>query len=1778
MKKIVQLTLMMAVVIQLQAQVNSKHQVITSNGYKSLNTYLVALANESLNSSQHQFYLRINNSPTQRIVYEKGVLLGPMVQPNIYIAYLKKQVTEADLQALGIEAWLQRQPNDKLNPLLKETFSQHNNADLLIETFPHITKAEMELVLKAQGLQLQPEQPWEGKKVWLVDVAANQLNALASLNEIISITPNMEAKPLMSRALGLTNTSMVHLPVSLGGYQLDGSGIIIGVGDDSDPNHVDYIDRIISFNPQWRSDHGFFTTGIAASNGIKDQRYTGFANRTTVVSDYFSQIIANSSTYVQDFDMVATNNSYGNILGNCSYSGTYDIYSRILDEIAMQETKLLNVFAAANDGGKNCSPYPLGYATITGSYSTAKNVLTVGALSSRPQLVDESSFSSKGPVKDGRMKPEITAMGAQIYSNIENNNYNWGSGTSSSSPNVTGAAALLIQRYRQLFAGQNPKSGLVKNLLMNGATDIGRPGPDFMHGFGMLNTVRSLKILDSNRYFTNTINTNIEHTFNIAIPPNVSAAKIMLYWHDPEAAALSSKNLINDLDLTVVAPNSTIALPLVLNTVPGMVMNNAQPGVDTVNNAEQVVLQNPTPGNCTIKVKGSNIPVANQEYFVSYDYIYHGLSIQYPVGNEAVAAGEEMIVYWEASENTNTFTVSFSTDNGANWQIVDNSIAADLRNFTFQLPAGTLSNQCLVRVSRNNTNHVSQSKVFTIAERPVLQLADNNEQCPGSIKMKWNAVAGVSTYRIFRKVGIDIQAIATTADTFYTISGLHTDSVYWTAVAPIVNGTDGMRSVAESRIPNNGFCAGWQQHGDLNMSRIVAPLSGRLFTSTSLGTTQPLTVIVGNFDNLVASNYQIAYSVNNSTWMANQYSFPINPSGYRQLTIGQLDLSAAGNYQIKVAVTNLSLADPHNQNDTLTFWVKQIENNPLNLNTDFEETFENAAINNTIIGRNEMGIPNMEHWDFGSTGAKGRFRNFVNSAISISGSKSASLDNAMNQRYDIAGSGYNTLTGTFNLVNYDTATAEIRVSFDYLLHGYPKFDTGNAVWVRGSDTDPWLLLHQYQIDTANMGVVYNSGSISLTDILSAAGQQFSTSTQVRFAQYDTSQIAATYYGNGLTFDNFKLYAVTNDVNLIACESIFENNCGLGTGTPVTVKIGNGVNNTLYQVAVSYQLDNLPVVTEYIDSIQGKDTILFTFNQTLDLVAGNNYNLSLWVYEPTDTYRLNDSINGMSIKNQPVISTFPYIENFENGMGHFYSSGRNSSWAYGTPASSKISHAASGQFAWKTNLNGSYNGGEFSYLYSPCFNIANMANPMLSFSIATDIEESNNTVYDLAYVEYTHDGKNWSRLGDTTSGTNWYNNSMANAWAKRNQTYWQVASIPLPTTTDIVSFRIVLSTDQGAEFEGVAIDDIHVYDLKYPIFDGDRFANAINGNNTAAEQQTDFVGESKIAGTVISGNTAIGALSLQSYGHQNFINPDSSQYFVPRSFAFHVNNVLADSAIVRVYVPDAAIKQIRFDETCPSCSKVWEVQDLGVTIYRDAERQKENNTLSDNQSGVYQYLPADKITWVPYDKGYYAFFSTRTLGEIWLNNGGPTQDKAVHERIFQFNAHHLGIKNALLNWSSALDEKIAYYELQRAQSDLNFSTIATFNAAGINNYQYEYVDTPSLDASFVHYRVMYFINQEENKSVIRTLDWQNKDPFIQVYPNPVHHGILNIEWFKGNEDAINWKLFNIAGQQLLDGNITEQLHDGIHTINLSNYKLAPGLYMLAIWSGKQKWSFKVVYLN
>ncbi|HTN46657.1 MAG TPA: S8 family serine peptidase [Flavipsychrobacter sp.] len=1402
--------------------------------------------------------------------------------------------------------------------------------------------------------------------VYEIALSNHHITVLADEAVVTYITVAATDVNLNSDERAATGASIAQLPASLGGKNLDGTGMVIGLGDNATPLfHADTRDRVTNFNPDRPELHGQHVTGTMAGSGLVNPRGKGMAPQADILAHLYNLVWAQTPFMYQDYGMTLTNNSYAAVVNDCAVAGTYDLYSQMLDDNAIRFPEVLNVFAAGNDGDKNCPPYPFGYGTVVGVYQAAKNILTV---SSMRKNYTEHEGASKGPVKDGRIKPEVVSFGADIFSCDLNDAYQSINGTSMACPGATGALALLSQRYKELHS-KNPSNALLKALMINGAMDVGNTGPDYMNGFGMIHLERSLSLLENNQYQSNTVSNGISKTISINVPANTAKLKVLLYWNDVPASPAASATLVNNLDVTVAEPNNTVHRPLILDPTPANVTNLATEGIDLLNNVEQVVINNPQAGNYTITVRGTAVPSASQEYFVVYDFEPVGIAIKHPSANVCIPANQPTTVFWDASSDVNTLTLEYSDNNGAMWNVIDNNIAASQKYYTWNVP-NLNTTQALIRLKRNNSSQQAITGQFIVNEQPSLQ--SDTLQCPGYFGFSWNPISNAGAYQVLRKSGKYMQPIDTITATHYLLSGLPLDQMQYVAVAPILNGKAGYRSTALRRLPNDGSCQGTIPDNDLMVEDVVSPVAGRKFTPTELLPNQTLTVRVRNLDDIPYLNYRISYSINGSGWISSIPGITLPPNSFTDIPITGVALSAVGVYQVRIAVGNLSVADPVKSNDTITVLIKQLANDPVDISNMYTEDFE--SLGKTAQMQDEWGVLN-EHWDYANTTDSGRLRSFVSSDVLIGGQRSLSMDLLYNLPET-----QNYLYGTFNLSNFDVATAEARFEFDYKVHGTPKSQDGNDVFIRGSYTQPWVKL--FSIDTSvAKGVSTHSSSLSLTHTLALAGQNFSSSFQLRIGQHDTSAIAMNDYGNGLTIDNLKLYTVKNDVQLLRVVSPVKSNCRLSTAEPVSVLVYNSDNLGQANIMLSYRFDNGTIITQQLDTLPPKDTLLFTFQQPINASVTGFHTLDVWLVAQGDTYTSNDSILQYRFRNQPVINHYPYLENFESTDGNWYAEGINQTWQYGKPESPSINRAASGFKAWKTNLSGKHNDNETGYLYSPCFDISGLANPMLSFSLATDIENCGADICDRAYLEYSEDGIVWTKLGTTGSGFNWYN-SPSQLWNEQGNTRWRVASQILPQSSRL-KLRFVFMSDAGAAREGIAIDDIHIFDMAYPIADAGNFS--IKGNGNPVQE---FTLDNKIFTQVFADNQEPGQANLEVHAHGQTYNSFIRQYYLSRNYALEMPQTPQGSTRVRLYVTDQEFLQFLADHSCTECTKPLDIYRLGVLQYDDANLANENGSWLDNQTGSYHFIPYEAVIWVPYDKGYYAELSVTSFSEFWFTTGIP----------------------------------------------------------------------------------------------------------------------------------------------------------------------------------------------
>ncbi len=1594
----------------------------------------------------------------------QGITLFDYIPENTYLAHVSPKVNKTTFASLPITAAINVTPVMKADDYLwQQVRSKKGEVEVLVSFYPGINDVTLWQFIEVMGATIH-QGPMQKFGSYKVIIPSEKVRAMASWYGVKYISPVTELVPLDIMSMPSMKGNVASAQSIYGGYGLLGDSVTVGVGDNaSGIYHIDTKEKTTNFNPGPKSAHGQITNGIVGSSSIVDPFAATTTPNVKLLDHLYDNVLSATGAMYNGYNMTLSNNSYTITTGSCTYAGTYDIYSAFLDTLSWEYPYVQHVFASGNDGGLNCSPYLNGFANVGGGYQPSKNIIVVGSMTS---FLQQAGDESRGPVKDGRLKPEIIAVGLGTYSCVPDDKYAWTAGTSMAAPHVTGGLAALTQRYKQLNGGNKPRADLLKAILLNGAMDLGNPGPDYSYGYGGMDLYRSLQMLDANNYTYNSIVEGDSQFFTITIPPNTGKLKVMICWNDFPASPLATKALVNDLDLSVIDPGAMPHLPLCLDPTPANVNNNATEKEDHINNTEQVTIVSPVAGSYTIKVKGHSVPFGPQGVAIVYDIIPAAIHLTGPLGGEQFPnmTGDTIRMYWEGLDDGHRLTAQFSSDSGRTWTLVSDTIPIDA-HYVGYLPLGLNSGKCFMRLLKNGTSEVVSTQRFSVSTEP--NIGFDTAQCPTYLNIHWSPAPRATGYYILLKKGSKLQVIDSVTDTTYTFSGLPLHTTSYVAVQPIVDGFPGFRSWAAIKVADSGNCTKSISNGDLMVEKVISPTSGRMFTKTDLTTITSIKVLLRNMYRNPCSNYILSWRVNGGAWNSMSTPVTIPANGTVIATIPGMSFSNLENYNILIAVNNLSIPDPQHINDTLVYNIQSIPNDPIYLATGFMDDFEDMGRLN--VTSDSIGVSPGGHWDFFNTNDSGRLRSFVSDDITISGSHSISMDVTEN----LSQGSKNTFVGTFNLNNYDTSTAEVRVDFDYVLHAIPKSGDGNLVMARGVDTSAWVPLYYYDL-TGYPGFIKHVKSISLTDALRFEHRNFSTSTQLSFGQNDTSLIASSNYGNGMTLDNFKIYTVDNDASMVSVVSPLPTNCGLPATVPLIVQVRNGVNYTLHNIQLFYSLDGGPTYTGLLDSLSAKSSVNYTFSQQMNITPGISHSINVWLVGAGDSYVANDTILNYHIRNSPIFSSFPYLENFESGDGGYFSDGFRNSWQCGVPNSPIINQAASGNKVWKTNLNGHYSNLETSYLYSPCFDLSGLSHPMLSFSAAIQTENCGNTLCDAAWVEYSLDGASWIKLGAPGLGTNWYDSTFS-VWSNTTLTRWHVASIPLPVSLpgQTTHFRFVLTSDPGVNYEGFALDDIHIYDLLKPICPPDDSINSLT-LNLSGNQWTDFAINGKLMASLQPENTSSRNTVVSQYTSGSVANPGATQYIFGRNYVVSSEARPQDSMGVRLYITDSEFVNAVIDATCPSCTPVIDAYRLGITQYTNAEANEyfENGTMLDDTGNLFTYYPSKSVTWVPYDKGYYAELKAVPWGEFWFNSGGPTGTFDAGKDYLDFQAYRVG-QGVALKWYSLIDTAVDSYFVERSLDNISFSIVADTQSRKLNPGAYTYMDRVNFtDTSIYYYRLMY----------------------------------------------------------------------------------------------------------
>lgn len=608
-------------------------------------------------------FVRPIDPPDRASLEARGLrLLAPIDKRAWYAA-----VSSAAPARLAGVRWVDLiRPADKISRLVTSTpqpYQRREGGRIAYSVLFHkdVRAAEVSALADRLGARMEEFDPRAFPVVRTVTFVIPQA-ALAALTEADIVLLVEPASPPMQD----DNVATAQPLSNVGGVQaapfgLTGNGVTVGIweaGDVIDTTSLDIAGRVTVQPGQvaGSDDHASHVAGTVGASGANVPLAEGMSPAVNILSwDANNDTVEMTNAAALATPPRVSNHSYGATIGwngatfnnNQNLFGSYTNRSQAFDNV-VTATGLIVMKAAGNDRDDgpgapgqpaDCTQGGLGVlADCIGPEGVAKNVITVGAMNGAGAI---TGFSNFGPTDDGRIKPDLMAEGNAMLSlacNCFDDRDGDGvddvpdsttatrvmGGTSMSTPVASGAAALILEEAARRNVAVTAEG--MKALLIQTARDVtgigqSNPGPDYATGWGIVDAQAAVNLLRQGGLRQGTLTgTGVANawTATVFVPAATPEFHVTLAWSDPSAVP-GNPVLINDLDLRLIAPDSTTFTPWILNPAAPATAAVRNGGNDAANNVEQVSVPMPMSGVWTVQVTANagNLPLAPQNFAVA---------------------------------------------------------------------------------------------------------------------------------------------------------------------------------------------------------------------------------------------------------------------------------------------------------------------------------------------------------------------------------------------------------------------------------------------------------------------------------------------------------------------------------------------------------------------------------------------------------------------------------------------------------------------------------------------------------------------------------------------------------------------------------------------------------------------------------------------------------------------------------------------------------------------------------------------------------------------------------------------------------------------------------------------------------------------------------------------------------------------------------------------------------------------------------------------------------
>ena len=577
-------------------------------------------------TTPNNYYLIQCNGPIQpewiKKLQDRGIVILGYIPDYAYVVYMEESA-KVLVEQLPFVRWAGfYHPSYKIDPHLELSggeielnvvvFRENGEDENLSETTKRIEEMGGEIL-------------YDGKDnlVLIVKIDASKIDDIAFIPEIKWIDESGPKVTCMDNVRAFTGADTVHT------CGFDGSGIVGEVKDAGfDQDHPDFAGQVAGIDGSpFLDPHGTCVFGVIFSSGANNEKAKGMLpNAQGVFCGWAVTRMVSVWNLLNNWGGVFQSNSW--IQG--SPDAQYNAYSEENDicVFVCDITMLWPAGKSGNSGPQSLYPDPV-----------AKNVISVGALlhNDNSDRQDDEwgphpggllGLPSYGPAADGRIKPDLCGPYEHIYTTDNRDGHGcdgyrignyvtkagdaYFGGTSAATAVVAGAVGIVYQMYRENLFGNNPSgdtphASTVKALLIVDAYQYEfTQATRYQQGWGLPDLRKTLEIGEGHFIVDEETalqtGESIEYSFT---PEEGSPLKISLVWTDPPAMPGADPALVNDLNLKVTAPDATVYWGNCGLDTSKWSSSGGAP--DSLNNVENVFIENPQPGEWAIEVIAQNI-------------------------------------------------------------------------------------------------------------------------------------------------------------------------------------------------------------------------------------------------------------------------------------------------------------------------------------------------------------------------------------------------------------------------------------------------------------------------------------------------------------------------------------------------------------------------------------------------------------------------------------------------------------------------------------------------------------------------------------------------------------------------------------------------------------------------------------------------------------------------------------------------------------------------------------------------------------------------------------------------------------------------------------------------------------------------------------------------------------------------------------------------------------------------------------------------------------------